>query len=184
MYHGLMHRRTVTGPNADFLLKPSGSWPVEEDCRIGAYVSVLFIVCPFECLFNIFFVCRFFRLYPWGNKLMPRGQHYANLWQGDFPNHNTAEDGYANTSPVTQSSPLSWFTCLLGFKFGQEKLQNTDASDLVFWAGDVISCQWLWAVWHGGKRMGVDGRLVERASLYRRQAQPCKINMSELFTHP
>ncbi len=107
MYHGVTHRRTVTGPNADFLLKPSGSWPVEEDCRIGAYVSVLFIVCPFECLFNIFFVCRFFRLYPWGNKLMPRGQHYANLWQGDFPNHNTAEDGYANTSPVTQSSPLS-----------------------------------------------------------------------------
>ncbi len=184
MYHGVTHRRTVTGPNADFLLKPSGSWPVEEDCRIGACVSVLFIVCPFECLFNIFFVCRFFRLYPWGNKLMPRGQHYANLWQGDFPNHNTAEDGYANTSPVTQSSPLSWFTCVLGFKFGQEKLQNTDTSDLVFWAGDVISCQWLWAVWHGGKCMGVDGRLVERASLYRRQAQPCKINMSELFTHP
>lgn len=41
------------------------------------------------------------RLYPWGNKLMPKGQHYANLWQGDFPKHNTAEDGYANTSPVT-----------------------------------------------------------------------------------
>lgn len=37
---------------------------------------------------------------------MPKGQHYANLWQGDFPNHNTAEDGYANTSPVTQSTNI------------------------------------------------------------------------------
>ncbi|KAI2663703.1 Formylglycine-generating enzyme [Labeo rohita] len=48
------------------------------------------------------------RLYPWGNKLMPKGQHYANLWQGDFPNHNTAEDGYANTSPV-MSFPANGF---------------------------------------------------------------------------
>ncbi|KAK7144953.1 hypothetical protein R3I94_011139 [Phoxinus phoxinus] len=48
------------------------------------------------------------RLYPWGNKLMPKGQHYANLWQGDFPKHNTAEDGYANTSPV-MSFPANGF---------------------------------------------------------------------------
>lgn len=41
-----------------------------------------------------------FRLYPWGNKLNPKGQHYANVWQGDFPNHNTGEDGYVKTSPV------------------------------------------------------------------------------------
>ncbi|XP_066521991.1 formylglycine-generating enzyme isoform X2 [Hoplias malabaricus] len=48
------------------------------------------------------------RLYPWGNKLMPKGEHYANLWQGDFPNHNTAEDGYLNTSPV-MSFPANGF---------------------------------------------------------------------------
>nr|XP_015202870.1 PREDICTED: sulfatase-modifying factor 1 [Lepisosteus oculatus] len=41
------------------------------------------------------------RLYPWGNKLLPKGQHYANLWQGEFPVHNTGEDGYVKTSPVT-----------------------------------------------------------------------------------
>ncbi|CAL8382505.1 unnamed protein product [Boreogadus saida] len=40
------------------------------------------------------------RLFPWGNKLTPKDQHYANLWQGDFPTHNSAEDGYAQTSPV------------------------------------------------------------------------------------
>ncbi|XP_065128674.1 formylglycine-generating enzyme isoform X1 [Paramisgurnus dabryanus] len=48
------------------------------------------------------------RMYPWGNKLMPKGQHYANLWQGDFPNHNTAEDGYIKTSPV-MSFPANGF---------------------------------------------------------------------------
>ncbi|XP_033939016.1 formylglycine-generating enzyme [Pseudochaenichthys georgianus] len=48
------------------------------------------------------------RLYPWGNKLNPKGQHYANLWQGDFPNHNSAEDGYIQTSPV-MSFPANGF---------------------------------------------------------------------------
>ncbi|KAG9332649.1 hypothetical protein JZ751_014747 [Albula glossodonta] len=40
------------------------------------------------------------RLYPWGNNLHPKGQHYANLWQGEFPTYNTGEDGYTKTSPV------------------------------------------------------------------------------------
>uniref|UniRef100_A0A8D3CGP4 Sulfatase modifying factor 1 n=1 Tax=Scophthalmus maximus TaxID=52904 RepID=A0A8D3CGP4_SCOMX len=48
------------------------------------------------------------RLYPWGNKLNPKGQHYANLWQGDFPNHNSGEDGYVKTSPV-KSFPANGF---------------------------------------------------------------------------
>ncbi|XP_039599361.1 formylglycine-generating enzyme-like, partial [Polypterus senegalus] len=41
------------------------------------------------------------RLYPWGNKLNPKGQHYANIWQGEFPNKNTGEDGYVRSCPVT-----------------------------------------------------------------------------------
>ncbi|XP_071374344.1 formylglycine-generating enzyme [Centroberyx affinis] len=48
------------------------------------------------------------RLFPWGNKLNPKGQHYANLWQGDFPTHNSAEDGYTKTSPV-MSFPANGF---------------------------------------------------------------------------
>ncbi|MEQ2290430.1 Formylglycine-proteinrating enzyme [Ameca splendens] len=48
------------------------------------------------------------RLYPWGNKLNPKGQHYANLWQGDFPVHNSGEDGYVKTSPV-KSFPANAF---------------------------------------------------------------------------
>ncbi|CAI5688054.1 formylglycine-generating enzyme [Oreochromis niloticus] len=48
------------------------------------------------------------RLYPWGNKLNPKGQHFANLWQGDFPTHNSGEDGYIKTSPV-MSFPANAF---------------------------------------------------------------------------
>ena len=33
-------------------------------------------------------------VYPWGDELMPGGEHRCNIWQGRFPDHNTAEDGY------------------------------------------------------------------------------------------
>lgn len=39
--------------------------------------------------------------YPWGDDLTPGGQHRANIWQGTFPDHNTAEDGHLGTAPVT-----------------------------------------------------------------------------------
>nr|XP_009687331.1 PREDICTED: sulfatase-modifying factor 1 [Struthio camelus australis] len=45
------------------------------------------------------------RLFPWGNKLQPKGQHYVNIWQGVFPTNNTAEDGYKGTAPVTAFPP-------------------------------------------------------------------------------
>lgn len=41
------------------------------------------------------------RLYPWGNSLTPRGEHYMNIWQGEFPEEDSGEDGYAGTAPVT-----------------------------------------------------------------------------------
>ncbi len=34
------------------------------------------------------------KLFPWGNKLKPNDQHYANTWDGDFPNHNTGINIY------------------------------------------------------------------------------------------
>ncbi|KAH8345978.1 hypothetical protein KR067_011592, partial [Drosophila pandora] len=40
------------------------------------------------------------KLFPWGNKLMPREQHWLNIWQGDFPEGNLAEDGFEFTCPV------------------------------------------------------------------------------------
>ena len=39
-------------------------------------------------------------IYPWGDELTPAGKHRCNIWQGDFPDHNTAVDGYAGTAPV------------------------------------------------------------------------------------
>jgi sulfatase modifying factor 1 len=41
------------------------------------------------------------KLFPWGDELTPRGRHLCNVWQGNFPGQNTAEDGYAGTCPVT-----------------------------------------------------------------------------------
>ncbi|OBS76246.1 hypothetical protein A6R68_17300, partial [Neotoma lepida] len=45
------------------------------------------------------------RLFPWGNKLKPKGQHYANIWQGEFPVTNTGEDGFQGTAPVDAFPP-------------------------------------------------------------------------------
>lgn len=43
--------------------------------------------------------------FPWGNKLVPDDGFAMNTWQGDFPDHNTAEDGYVGTAPVTAFEP-------------------------------------------------------------------------------
>jgi len=45
------------------------------------------------------------RLYSWGNLLTPNGRHVCNIWQGDFPNENTLEDGYLSTAPVNSFPP-------------------------------------------------------------------------------
>ncbi|KAF1500364.1 Inactive C-alpha-formylglycine-generating enzyme 2, partial [Megadyptes antipodes antipodes] len=42
------------------------------------------------------------RVYPWGNKFQP---NRTNLWQGDFPRGDTAEDGYHGVSPVAAFPP-------------------------------------------------------------------------------
>lgn len=39
-------------------------------------------------------------LYPWGDELTPMGKHRCNIWQGRFPEEDTAEDGYAGTAPA------------------------------------------------------------------------------------
>jgi formylglycine-generating enzyme len=43
--------------------------------------------------------------YPWGDELTPGGEHRCNIWQGRFPVHDTAEDGYAGTAPVDAYPP-------------------------------------------------------------------------------
>ena len=43
--------------------------------------------------------------YPWGDELAPSGEHRCNIWQGRFPDQNTAEDGYPGTAPVHAFRP-------------------------------------------------------------------------------
>jgi formylglycine-generating enzyme required for sulfatase activity len=43
--------------------------------------------------------------YPWGDELTPGGEHRCNIWQGRFPVHDTAEDGFAGTAPVDAYAP-------------------------------------------------------------------------------
>ena len=45
------------------------------------------------------------RLFPWGNNPTPRGEHWMNIWQGEFPTNNTLDDGYAGTAPVDEYQP-------------------------------------------------------------------------------
>ncbi len=45
------------------------------------------------------------QLYCWGDELNPGGKWLANIWQGDFPNENTLEDGFAGTAPVGSFPP-------------------------------------------------------------------------------
>ncbi len=43
--------------------------------------------------------------FPWGDDLEPDGQHRMNVWQGEFPNANTAADGFIGPAPVTSFEP-------------------------------------------------------------------------------
>jgi formylglycine-generating enzyme len=45
------------------------------------------------------------RRYPWGDELTPGGEHRCNIWQGQFPSKNTAQDGYRATAPVDAYEP-------------------------------------------------------------------------------
>ncbi|MEC9346650.1 MAG: formylglycine-generating enzyme family protein [Pseudomonadota bacterium] len=43
--------------------------------------------------------------FPWGDTLTPGGRHLMNVWQGDFPVRDMAEDGFAGTAPVDAFPP-------------------------------------------------------------------------------
>ncbi|MEY2854230.1 MAG: Serine/threonine-protein kinase pkn1 [Pseudomonadota bacterium] len=40
------------------------------------------------------------KAYPWGDAFLPGGRWMTNAWQGHFPDHDSASDGYAETAPV------------------------------------------------------------------------------------
>jgi sulfatase modifying factor 1 len=45
------------------------------------------------------------KTYCWGDEPRPGSKIMANTWQGEFPNKNTLEDGYAGTAPVGSFPP-------------------------------------------------------------------------------
>ena len=44
-------------------------------------------------------------VWSWGDDLEPDGRHMANVFQGTFPTHDTAADGWAGTCPVDSFEP-------------------------------------------------------------------------------
>jgi formylglycine-generating enzyme required for sulfatase activity len=45
------------------------------------------------------------KLYPWGDELTPGGKHLCNIWQGQFPDMDLAEDGYSAVAPAAAFAP-------------------------------------------------------------------------------
>lgn len=43
--------------------------------------------------------------FPWGDELAPDGEHRCNIWQGEFPEENTGDDGYFGPAPVNEFDP-------------------------------------------------------------------------------
>jgi formylglycine-generating enzyme required for sulfatase activity len=74
------------------------------------------------------------KTFPWGDELCPEGKHLCNIWQGEFPNHDTAEDGYAGTCPVDAFPPNghglysvtgnTWEWCADWFEAGQTRVMK------------------------------------------------------------
>jgi len=48
------------------------------------------------------------RKFPWGDVMLPDGQHRMNVWQGRFPWENSAEDGHIGTAPVDAFAPNAY----------------------------------------------------------------------------
>lgn len=46
--------------------------------------------------------------YAWGDELKPNGKWLANIFQGDFPYHDTAEDGFSGLAPVRSFPPNAY----------------------------------------------------------------------------
>ena len=69
------------------------------------------------------------KLFPWGDELLEGQQHNTNIWQGEFPESNSKEDGFLGTAPVNSFRPNN---------FG---LHNT-IGNVWEWTSDFWSARW------------------------------------------
>lgn len=53
-------------------------------------------------------------IWPWGDRLLNKGRHRCNIFQGDFPKKDTGADGYKGTCPVDEfeSNGFGLFNCV------------------------------------------------------------------------
>jgi sulfatase modifying factor 1 len=68
-------------------------------------------------------------VFPWGDALTPEGKFKCNTWQGEFPIHNTGEDGYRWTAPARSYRANDW------------GLYNV-CGNVWEWCGDWFSPDW------------------------------------------
>ena len=69
------------------------------------------------------------RLFPWGDELLEGEKHNTNIWQGEFPQLNTQDDGFFGTAPINSFNPNNY------------GLYNT-VGNVWEWTNDFWSARW------------------------------------------
>lgn len=87
--------------------------------------------------------------FPWGNAMRPGGAFAMNTWQGDFPDCNSAENGYIGTAPADAFAPngyglynttgnvWEWVLDAFGPREGVQHLTRPDPDEIAFGAPRV-----------------------------------------------